>query len=493
MLKILIQKRGFILHALKNLLLPIVFSLLLSCLIFYSPEHSLLLVFCLIMMVIIKKKPEVGFLLIVIFLSSVVFLEAIPSISIGIGSIYVQDIIFIYMATLALFSRFGKNKVRSEINYFSLFLVLFYLACIVSLLNALVLNGVAVKDAVGQFRALSYYLLYFLVIELIQSKKQVCFLVNGLFIIGSVVGITMLIQAGIGDSVQLMPGKVQAVATFGQTEEATRILPPGQSLMYFLFILSVAIISLTEKYNKLFLFFILPICGAGVLLTYNRNYWVACILIFLLIFMFGGNKSKSKIVFKILSPCFVLIAFFSIFAFSSPSGKVGSYFFSLENRFTSIFASDELYDSKSIDWRRMENVDAVESILNNPVLGVGLGNKYRDIHDKNRVGLESYIHNGYLWVFTKMGLVGLVPFLGLFVSFLWRSIRSLPNVEGSYFKALFAGIVLSVLGTIIMNVVNPMFMQLRSIVVISILIGIAEVLNRISLNINCQCIYNRNK
>lgn len=128
---------------------------------------------------------------------------------------------------------------------------------------------------------------------------------------------------------------------------------------------------------------------------------------------------------------------------------------------------------------KKENADAFESINKNPILGIGLGNRYREIQDSSSVLLETYVHNGYLWILIKMGILGFLPFITFFLTFFYKSIKSIFDPKQSYLRSLYVGIILFIFGVMVINIVNPMFMQLISIVVIAISMGIGDVINRL--------------
>jgi len=85
----------------------------------------------------------------------------------------------------------------------------------------------------------------------------------------------MLAQAIIGESVQLMPGRVEAAGTFQKSYAATRVLPPGEALVYVLFITSICLIVYKKMVSLMVWRYLLFLTsGIGIALTYNRSYWV---------------------------------------------------------------------------------------------------------------------------------------------------------------------------------------------------------------------------
>ncbi len=118
-------------------------------------------------------------------------------------------------------------------------------------------------------------------------------------------------------------------------------------------------------------------------------------------------------------------------------------------------------------------------LTKHPVLGIGLGNTYRPAFWRNDE-LTYYMENGYLWIMTDMGITGLLFFLLFYLGFLLRAFRNWKLIEDKFFRSALVGFMLSGIGILPMVVVNPIFMQWFSAVVIAIMAGLSE--NIIRLN-----------
>jgi O-antigen ligase len=334
------------------------------------------------------------------------------------------------------------------------------------------------------FRYLTYYLIFFIVTNMITTERQVQFLTNGLFVIGIFVGGAMMVQALVGDSIVIMPGRVEEAMTIGKSYEALRILPPGQTLMYILFVMTVCLATHVNGFNNNTLNYVtLLATGIGITLTYNRNYWVSSIFCVFLLFLIIKPKIKINIIktFFILFLCLTL--FTSIFVIASGSyKKIELYSTAVSDRFASIFLGKKLYRSGSIEYRKTENKYAFDSIKNNPIIGIGLGNDYRPevtgLDDKSTY----YIHNGYLWILVDMGFAGLWPFLWFYLLAVYRGFKNYKKIQNDKIKGIYIGCVLSATGLLLSNFVSPIFMQWFSIVPLAIIIGLIESI----ININSK-------
>ena len=116
-------------------------------------------------------------------------------------------------------------------------LLIFYGVTLLSTFIAIFQSSVEVEEARRATRVLSYYLTFFIVTNLVRERRQLNFLLNGLFLLATIVAAAMVAQFLLGDSVQLLPGRVESLDTQGTMfEDVTRILPPGCSIVLVSFV-----------------------------------------------------------------------------------------------------------------------------------------------------------------------------------------------------------------------------------------------------------------
>jgi O-antigen ligase len=429
---------------------------------------------------VLKRKPEIGILVIVILISSIIFTESLPILPIGIGSLHISDIILFLLLFLPFYDYLIAGRRYIIFRSLDLPLLFFFVTCILAALASVLLHDVPVERVVRNFRFFTYYLLFFSIMNHVRTLKQVRFLVNALFCVGTVVGIAMLAQSILGESVRLMPGRLESTVTIDAFHMATRILPPGQSLVFLLFVTSVIFMSLSKiASSKPWHYLVLFSSGIGVILTYNRSFWAGSILCFFIFFLFCKSSARRRmLVSALLWLLIVTIFLFTLLLFDT-KGRVADTTSAIEHRFKSLFTGDKLYQSGSLEYRKLENRYAFARIKKNIFLGNGLANDYRPpifgSHDYNTY----YIHNGYLFIFLQVGLIGFVPLLWFFSSFLIRTFKNLKHIEDDYYRSLITGFAYSVIGVLIINITIPMFRQWFSIVAIVTVIGLTESIFRI--------------
>lgn len=480
--------RDFIRHYMDNITVgsPLIFTIIVITAtilsISFPPLYILSLLAGFGVLILVNYKPELGILIIVILISSIVFEESLPLIPIGIGSFHLTDVLIIFMLITLPYKYLTNKNFSFAESPLNKPLILFFLLSIISAVLSVIIYGVDFNEVARSFRKICYYLIFFLITNLLTNKSQIRFLVKGLFTISAVVASTMIIQAMVGDSIQLTPGRIEAAATFGTKFDAVRILPPGQTLIFLAFITSISLQVFEREKSLLFsgTLFLSFLLGTGLILTYNRSYWVAVILCIMILAAITARDSRKRLTALLLSA----VIFFgsSIVMFSGAEGKLSETIDAVEERITSLFAGKDLIESSSLEDRRIENNYAIQQIKLHPLIGSGLANTYRpSIYGPNDK-LANYVHNGYLWLIMNLGAIGFFFFIWFYFGFLIRAFKHISTVNDDYLKGILVGLLLSGVGIVPMNFVNPMFMQGFSIVVMSIAIGLTEVIIRIELS-----------
>jgi O-antigen ligase len=142
--------------------------------------------------------------------------------------------------------------------------------------------------------------------------------------------------------------------------------------------------------------------------------------------------------------------------------------------------SETLQQDGSTQWRVIETGYAVQSVLEHPLLGVGLGNFYRPAQKMDveigGYGIRWYIHNSYLWVLIDMGVIGFIPFILLYGIALIRGFKYWNRVSDPMFSVILLGGSLGIFGQAIGNVVAPNFFQSWMVIVFVATMAINELI-----------------
>jgi O-antigen ligase len=129
--------------------------------------------------------------------------------------------------------------------------------------------------------------------------------------------------------------------------------------------------------------------------------------------------------------------------------------------------------------RAVENKYAIEKIVSSPIWGIGFQRAYRPQIYYPEDNIEWFIHNGYLWIMLKLGVLGFIPFLWFSYIFLKRGMKYWYQVEDRVSRGIVLGSVCAYLGFAVGNIASPNFMQNWEVAVFGLCFGMNEVIYRV--------------
>lgn len=97
----------------------------------------------------------------------------------------------------------------------------------------------------------------------------------------------------------------------------------------------------------------------------------------------------------------------------------------------------------------------MEKIKDRPILGYGVGYilAFNDPLFQERIK-RLFVHQFYLMITLKMGLIGFLVFLWIFYVFLKEGLRESKRIEDSYHKGLSFGFIANSIGLLVINFTN---------------------------------------
>jgi O-antigen ligase len=435
-----------------------------------------------------RKRPEIALVGILIATSSIVFEEQLPLISIGSISLHIPDLLLLSLLGLIVLRWLVEPEFKIVRTPLDRPLLIFYGVTLLSTFIAIFQSSVDVVDARRAMRILSYYLTFFVVTNLVRELRQLNSLLNGLFLLATIVAAAMIVQFLLGNSVRLMPGRVESLATQGTMyEDVTRILPPGWSIILISFIAILCILVL-EKIKPLrwLKFLQFGLLGMALLFTFLRSYWAALIIVFFLLgYIFRGYDRRRLIrwgLVAIFSAAMILLVIFS-----DPGSRAARLVGASMDRLSTLGRSGTFQgEDSSLNWRKIENRYALSTIASHPLIGLGMGARYRPRDPKldqrspsgYAVDLRGLIHNGHLKILLQSGLLGYLSLMWLSFVFLMRGFRYWRRIASDRMRGVVLGFTLAYLVVLIAAVANSTFMQWRWTPVIGIIMGINEVILR---------------
>jgi hypothetical protein len=440
----------------------------------------------LIYIAIVWIWPEFALLGIVLLLSTAIDENGLPSIPIGVGHIIVSDIILFSALAIILLRGWVEPGFGFRQTPLDVPLLAFYGVAILSTVLAIAKSTVTINASLGEIRTVNLYLTFFIVTNLIRNEKHLRRLLGGIFVLATLVAILMIAQYFLGDLTKILPGRVETVFTAGTSDPGvTRILPPGQSIVLVALIAIPILLIVDQAPSKFFLrFFQLAMVGIAVLLTFNRNFWVAVVLALLLIALLISIPEKIRF-FNIAVWTTVFAAMVFIPLVSLIGAPAQNFIDSTATRFGTLINPSTLNEG-SLQDRYVENQYALPQIEAHPLLGLGLGARYRPRDQRIDFGTVStdkfaYIHDGHFWLMMKTGLIGYLLFVLTLFLFLYRSLSNWRKIRDPYLRAISLSFAITVIGLLPATIVNPIFFEAYWTPLLGIMMGTCEVILRLNL------------
>jgi len=453
-------------------------------------KFSVLLVFVILAAALFiyatRKRPEIALVGILIATSSIVFEEQLPLISIGSISLHVPDLLLIFLLGLIVLRWLAEPEFKIVRTPLDWPLLIFFGVTLLSTFIAIAQSSVDVVDARRGIRILSYYLVFFIVTNLVREQRQLNFLLNSLFFLATVVAGAMIAQFLLGDSARILSGRVESLATQGTIyKDVTRIAPPGFSiiLVSFVAILCILVLEKSRRVGKL-KFFQFGLLGIALLFTFLRSYWAALIVVPLFLGYILKGYARQRFIRWGFVAMFSAVMILLVIN-SDPGSRAARLTSASLERLRTLGSGGTFQGGdSSLNWRKIENRYAFSTIASHPLIGLGMGARYRprDLRidqrdaDASAYDFRRHIHNGHLWILLQSGLLGYLSLMWLSSVFLMRGLKYWRRISNDRMMGVALGFTLVYLVVIIAAAANSTFMQWRWTPVIGIIMGINEVI-----------------
>jgi hypothetical protein len=433
---------------------------------------------------IVWAWPEVAVLILLIFTSTIFDVNALQSIPIGIGHLIVTDFLVFIPLGIILLRTWVEPGYKFIHTPLDLPLLAFYGIALLSTFLAIYQSKFIFNQSLGELRSINFYLVFFIVTNSIRDEKRLRRLIRGIFILAVLVAGAMIIQYALGDSVVILPGRVEELGTAGTVSPGvTRILPPGQSLVLVVLI-ALPILLIFDRSRSKFLtrFFQVFIVSLAVLLTFNRSFWVALILALSVAALLISVQEKVRFI-KIgiwvgLAGSIGLVLVLILLGSQAQKLIDGSVI-----RMSTLVNPNTVNEGSLRD-RYVENEYAYPQIIAHPLIGLGLGADYRkwdrriDFTPISTWDRFAYIHDGHLWMMLKTGLLGYFFYILTLILFLKRGFQAWLQNPSPYYKGIVFSFTITVIGLLPATIVNPIFSTPYWTSVLGVMLGINEVIFR---------------
>lgn len=273
------------------------------------------------------------------------------------------------------------------------------------------LFGGNLKWAFSEWLALAMMAMYFPVKDAFVRYKH-----GPAVILGALVWIGFFVAAR--NLIQYQTQIALVVASAG-SKGSMRVMTNDNLLMAASSIgLTLLVFARNWKAGLAFLAYLLLVL-AGLILTLSRTYWITFVVAAFVLFLLADSKHRRRIFALGAIGAAGLVAVGAIFF-----GDVLLVIFTgLIDRLATI--GDATTRDVSLLSRVYESRAVLERIVSNPVLGYGPGVPFHFYDILKQVTLEpTFIHNGYLSLWYRFGLIGLLLVLFVWGAAVLRGVRA---------------------------------------------------------------------
>ena len=424
-----------------------------------------------IMTVVLFKAPEYGILILLIFVSGILPNTLNPFINLGFGNFQVSDIILISLLVVVMLKLIFQSDFSFHKTPLDLPVLLFCIAVVIGIGTAVINHGIRFSYTTYDARILLHYSLFFAVTNLIRTKSQLMRLLRGFILIGIFVALLIFFQALLGNTFQLVSSE------YFKESAVLRAYHPGFVVVFIILmvIISLLTISHTTLPIRITYFIVLLIMGLAVLFSLTRNVIVSTALSIIVLFILLRGMQLSRLVMSLIVLGMVVIAGFTVLTLVNPESVVLAYPSSIMQRFSNLFSVEGLSGESNLYWRFFELRFAWEKVVENPMWGIGLHTNYRPPF----IGEDApanFIHNGYMMVWLKTGLIGLIAFLWFIILFQARGFRLWARVHDDFLQATALGFSLVFFAMMFSNWGAPLFVENFNLAFFAAMMGINEVI-----------------
>lgn len=436
-------------------------------------------------------RPDLG-LLFFLFLSSNFIEPDRFDIRLPIGGgLDLRDLTMLGMLALVGFRELTRRTLSLPWRPVSLPLALFIIMAFVSAFYALFVQNVARNWALNDLRILLNYTLFFVTAWSLRERKEVLVLLIGIFILADITALIIIIQQFLGPNNLLLPGMAHGSwEVWGQPDGSVRIIPPSHELMYFALVVLFCLTILGGHKRWMQQLFALQfvLLSVGMLLTFTRSGWAATGIAFIIATAVVLPRFKHLALRATAVGLPLLLLILTIFL-TTPLEQIEDTAFigTIINRGLSVFEEDTT-ETDSLQWRAFEYDKALESISQNPWLGVGLGNSYRDVTvfqgeaqglwtNRNiEAGVVSrytrYLHSSYLSIMVKMGLPAFAIYVAFCTSVILGGFWRYAHTQDEFDQAIILAVTTGFIGLLQWSIFHSRLIESSSVGTISIMIGI---------------------
>jgi len=223
----------------------------------------------------------------------------------------------------------------------------------------------------------------------------------------------------------------------------------------------------TKWISRLFYLGLFGFLFAGLILTQSRGYWLAFLVAIFVFFIVSEPRVRIRALVTSSILGFVVITIAFTYYYSATMIVVEN----LAHRFS--LTGGAKLDSSLLE-RVYETQTVWELVKANPIAGYGFGFTYQ------RYGLiagywiqTSYLHNGYLALWFKMGFFGMMAAIGYLVMTARTGFRIFRSAELLLPRIVGLIILCQIAGMMVVNITSPQFLGFDSMLLLAVMGAVA--------------------
>lgn len=419
--------------------------------------------------------PHMGVLFVLLLIFEVVPDYVQPRVPFGGGQLKLYDLLIVYLAFIVLLrSLAAKVSIRQSIRHYWWPLV-FVFSCVA----ASVVYGhffMHSKFVLADGRNFIGWLLLPLIALSVDSPSRYRLFLRGILLIAIIIATYVSIQTFFGIRI-MTAARVEYLDPHDL--DVVRSIAGGGTYM-MVFALFYFINRVVDQKLPLLLG-ILPVALmiSGLSVSFGRGVWIAT-AVGLLISTFLHRGIRGAVQATVLSGVMVAVLVSGI-ALVKPDLA-----HAIADRALGI--ETEVKSGGSLHWRASENTEALNSIANRPLFGVGLGGEYKKGYSLTGGSFKnetSYIHNAYLYFPLKMGWVAaLAPFL-LILGFR-SSLRDCLGTAGQQDRGFLAATAGAFSVPVITSFTQPEWSSLQGIAAFAVLMSFTLLYRRFGSHLSSR-------
>jgi O-antigen ligase len=223
-------------------------------------------------------------------------------------------------------------------------------------------------------------------------------------------------------------GLIEVFGHYGQSIEGTATLTyyePTTNWLIMVALLGVLALVLARARPPRWVLLGSPVLMASLVLSYRRSFWIAAVLGLLLVVLLGMSSSSRRL----LVPVGLLLAI-SIWVLGSVNFQSSGS--PIVRRAASLSPS-KLEANAEDRYRLDERANVLGAIGEHPITGLGImvpwAATFRPLSVEHPEG-RGYVHFAALWFWLKLGILGLLAYLGILVGgalLAWQVWRASPE------------------------------------------------------------------